>query len=175
MRWFGLKPTDGDHPWHQRRVDLMAHRRPTVAERDLMIATVSLLRRLGTATSVWQRAETGHGFTINQALVLHHLVSHGEATPSGLAQWMHVTRGTMTPTLQRLEELDLVTRRDDTKDRRKQWLTATAKAIALAPQVDKDLLHPIFHELLLWPTPELRAFCKGMERILSSQALGGKP
>lgn len=141
--------------------------------RDLVLRALALLRRLGAASNDWQRSPFAEGFTVNHALVLHHLVSHGDATPSDLAKWMQVTRGTVTPAIQRLEELGLVTRRKDVKDARKQWLKATPAGHKVAPQVEEKVLRPALTELKGWPPEQLREFVAGMERLLASPIFGG--
>lgn len=141
---------------------------------DLILRVLSLLRRLGSASNEWQRRQMDGGYTINQALVLHHLVSHGDATPSDLAAWMHVTRGSMTPTLKRLEDLGLITRRLDEHDGRKQWLSATPEAHDIADEVEGEALHPavmVFHG---WARERLESFCQDLEQVLGSAVFGGK-
>ena len=142
--------------------------------RERPLKALELLRRLGAATNEWQRRQVEGGFTVNQALVLHRLASHGDATPSQLASWMQVTRGSVSPTIKRLEDLGLVKRRVDAEDARKQWLTATPEARRIAPQVDATILHPLFSEFRSWDAEGLRAFVKGMERLLESPAFGGR-
>lgn len=142
--------------------------------RDLSIKALALLRRLGSSTNDWQRRGLEGGFTVNQALVLHHLVRHGDATPSDLADWMHITRGSVTPTVKRLEDLGLVERRVDKNDARKQWLAATRAARGIAPEVDATILHPVFDEFRSWNGAELRAFVAGLERLLASKVFDGR-
>lgn len=146
----------------------------TDAERALVLRAVSLLRRLSSATNAWQRTEMDEGFTVNQALVLHHLVSHGDATPSDLAEWMHVSRGSMTPTLQRLEELGLVSRRVDDEDGRKQWLSATQAARETSADVDKRVLRPVLGTFAEWTAKDLERFCADLDRVLDGPLFGGK-
>lgn len=143
--------------------------------RALVLRAVSLVRRLASATNEWQRTEMEGGFTVNQALVLHHLVSHGDATPSALADWMNVSRGSMTPTIKRLEELGLVTRRTDDEDARKQWLTATRKAREVAGDVEKKVLYPVLSTFAEWTPEELERFCNDLGRVLSGPIFEEKP
>lgn len=144
-------------------------------QRDLTLRALSLLRRVSAATHEWQRSGILHGFTINQALVLHHLVKHGDASPSMLADWMQVTRGSVTPTIQHLEGLGLVKRRTDAKDGRRQWLTATPKARAVTDDVERQVLRPALSVFSRWPTDDLERFCRGLDHILASHPFGGRP
>jgi DNA-binding MarR family transcriptional regulator len=142
---------------------------------DLVLQTLSLLRRVGAATQGWQRSPVEGGFTVNQALVLHHLARHGEATPSALADWMHVTRGSVTPAIQRLEELGLVARRADPDDSRRQWLAATRKGRAAAAAAEEQVLHPVLAAFRGWDAAGLRRLCADLERVLAGPAFGGAP
>ena len=144
-------------------------------ERRLILRIISLLRRLGASTNEWQRTQMEEGFTINQALVLHHLVKHGDATPGELAEWMQVSRGSMTPTIKRLEDLGLLTRRVDEEDGRKQWLKATEEAREITNDVEKKVLHPVFKAFAEWSTKDLERFSNDLSRVLQSPILGGEP
>lgn len=150
-------------------------RRRTDAERVLVLRAVSLLRRLATATNEWRRTEMDEGFTVNQALVLHQLVSHGDATPGELAAWMDVSRGSMTPTVKRLEDLGLITRRVDENDGRRQWLTATPEAREIAPDVERKVLRPVLGAFSEWSAEDLERFCGDLSRVLGSPVFGGRP
>ncbi len=141
---------------------------------DLILRALSLLRRVSAATNDWQRSQLQEGFTIHQAMVLHHLVSHGDATPSDLAAWMHVARGSVTPTVKRLEDLGLLTRRVDEHDGRKQWLSATPEAHEIADEVERQALHPAVAVFEDWSRDELERFCTGLERVLASDVFGGR-
>lgn len=143
-------------------------------ERRLAIRAISLLRRLAAATSEWQRTQMEEGFTVNQALVLHHLVKHGDATPSDLAEWMEISRGSVTPTIKRLEDLGLLTRRVDDQDGRKQWLTATQEAREIVGDVEDKVLHPLFGTFSDWSAEDLDRLCGGLSRVLASPVFGGK-
>lgn len=162
-------------PTRRRTASHPHHRHGPDFDPALFLRTISRLRRLAAATNEWQRGATGGGYTVNQALVLHHLVAHGDATPSALASWMQVTRGSITPTIQRLEDLGLLTRRVDEKDGRKQWLSATAKAHEIADEVHAQVLNPIVDTFANWTPTALKRFCNDLDRILATPAFGGSP
>lgn len=149
------------------------HRHQTGIHPDLLLRTVALLPRFAAAIHDWHRRQVAEGFTVNQALVVHHLVGHGDASPSGLADWMQVTRGSVTPTIKRLEELGLLVRRTDEHDARRQWLSATRKARAIAASVEKKALRPALWAFADWPAQELESFVGGMERVLKNKVFGG--
>ena len=161
--------------WYQTSVVPAPFPRRSDAERQLVLRAISLLRRLASSTNDWQRTEMDEGFTVNQALVLHHLVKHGDSTPSDLAAWMHVSRGSMTPTLHRLERLGLLTRRVDEEDGRKQWLSATQEAHEITGDVEKKVLHPLLRTFAKWSAKDLERFCDDLSRVLASPVFGGSP
>ena len=158
--------TDSVHGSAPRRSD---------AEKRLVLRAVSLVKRLASSTNEWQRTQMEEGFTVNQALVLHHLVKHGDATPSELAEWMHVSRGSMTPTIKRLEDLGLLTRHIDGQDGRKQRLTATQEAHEVVSDVEKKVLQPLLGTFAHWSAKELERFCNDLSRVLESPVFGGEP
>ena len=151
------------------------HRREHADKPDLVLRAISLMRQVASAINEWQRTKVKGGFTVHQALVLHYLVNHGDTTPSDLADWMRVTRGSVTPAIQRLSSLGLVKRRTDENDARKQWLTATPEARDIATQVEAQALHPVLSTFQDWSDPALRQFCDNLERILSIPFLGNRP
>jgi hypothetical protein len=57
------------------------HRKSYAVDPDLVLRAISLLRQLASTINESQRTQVKEGFTMNQALMLHHLVSHGDATP----------------------------------------------------------------------------------------------
>jgi DNA-binding MarR family transcriptional regulator len=58
------------------------------------------------------------GLTRSQFYLLRHLYRHGRLTVSDLAEWMNVKLPTMSPIIERLEELGLVRKEKAAKDRR---------------------------------------------------------
>jgi len=64
------------------------------------------------------------GMELSQFSVLNHFARlGGEKTPAQLARVFHVTRGTMTNTLKKLEAAGWVHIRPDWDDGRKKWVT----------------------------------------------------
>lgn len=140
----------------------------------LVLRALTLLRRASAATHEWQRSEIDRGFTFNQGLVLHYLVVHGDASPSDLASWMQVSRGSVTPIIHRLEKLGLLTRQSHERDGRRQWLVATKQAHDLAPSLEDEVMRPVLKAFAKWPSNELERFCDGLDRVLRSEFLRGR-
>jgi DNA-binding MarR family transcriptional regulator len=88
---------------------------------------------------------------------------------------MHITRGSVTPTIKRLEDLGLVKRHIYENDGRRQWLTAAQEARDIADQVEAQALHQVLSAFQDWSEPTLRQFCDNLEKILSNPFLGEKP
>jgi MarR family transcriptional regulator for hemolysin len=71
---------------------------------------------------------TGVGLTRAQAAVMIHLAARGECNQACLAQSMDIEPITLVRLLDRLQELDLIVRKPDPRDRRAHVLELTAKA-----------------------------------------------
>jgi DNA-binding MarR family transcriptional regulator len=149
------------------------HRHVRPAYPDIL-RIIALLPRVASSINEWQRRQVSEGFTVNQALMLHHLVSHGDASPSEIADWMRVTRGSVTPVVKRLEDLGLLTRRVDKHDGRRQWLSATTRAREIAESVEKQALRPVLKGFGQWSAAELKQFSAGLQRLLTIETFGGR-
>ena len=75
--------------------------------------------------------------TLQQVLLLRRLQQSGQSTSSELAAQLHVSVPAMSQMVDRLFELDLVTRTEMAQDRRKKRISPTAKARALLERVRK--------------------------------------
>ncbi|HWG32406.1 MAG TPA: MarR family transcriptional regulator [Steroidobacteraceae bacterium] len=73
--------------------------------------------------------------TLQQALLLRRLQHSGQSTSSELAAQLHISLPAMSQMVDRLFELDLVTRTEMAQDRRKKRISPTAKARALLERV----------------------------------------
>ncbi len=88
--------------------------------------------------------------------------SHGQ-----LAQSLGVTKGSLTPIVQRLEAEGLVTRQRDNNDRRITWITPTAAARAKKRAIEAHmagLVGPVFAD---WSPGDLTAFAGYLDRFLA--------
>jgi MarR family transcriptional regulator for hemolysin len=78
---------------------------------------------------------TGTGLTRAQAAALIHLAARGSCNQACLAQSMDIEPITLVRILDRLEELELIVRKADPRDRRAHVLGLTAKAEAMLEQI----------------------------------------
>ncbi len=77
------------------------------------------------------------GVTLQQVLLLRRLQQAGQSTSSELAAQLHISLPAVSQMVDRLFELDLVTRTEMAQDRRKKRISPTAKARALLERVRK--------------------------------------
>lgn len=75
--------------------------------------------------------------TLQQVLLLRRLQQSGQSTSSELAAQLRISLPAMSQMVDRLFELDLVTRTEMAHDRRKKRISPTAKARALLERVRK--------------------------------------
>jgi DNA-binding MarR family transcriptional regulator len=73
--------------------------------------------------------------TLQQMLLLRRLQQSGQSTSSELAAQLHISLPAMSQMVDRLFELDLVTRTEIAHDRRKKRISPTPKARALLERV----------------------------------------
>lgn len=88
------------------------------------------------------------GMELSQFSVLNHFARlGGEKTPAQLARVFHVTRGTMTNTLQKLEAAGWVHIRPDWDDGRKKWV-AISPAGRAARDYAVQSITPVFEDVM---------------------------
>jgi DNA-binding MarR family transcriptional regulator len=66
--------------------------------------------------------------TVDQAILLNHVLSEPDSTPTSLAERMSLSLPSMSQMLERLVRLELVERTEDTRDRRRKTIHVTSKA-----------------------------------------------
>lgn len=73
--------------------------------------------------------------TLQQILLLRRVASSSESTPSALAEQMHMSLPAVSQMVERLFQLDLVSRIESTDDRRKKQLAVTRRGRALLKRI----------------------------------------
>jgi DNA-binding MarR family transcriptional regulator len=118
-----------------------------------------------------------HGLTVAQFTVLNHFVRLGGArAPSALARAFQVTKGTMTSTLQRLEEKGFVRLAADPADGRGKRVTLTESgarareaAIAAAAPLVTELEQAIGRRNLATALPLLQRLRQYLDQARASE------
>jgi DNA-binding MarR family transcriptional regulator len=104
--------------------------------------------------------------TLQQVLLLRRLQHSGQSTSSELAAQLHISLPAMSQMVDRLFELDLVTRTEMAHDRRKKRISPTARARALLERVRKARSAEYGAELSIL-APKLRAeLARAVQKIL---------
>ncbi len=94
-----------------------------VSSHDLCLDMLSLLKRF---KSIMAEIAESHGLTTIQLGTLH-AIRDGHATMGKVAQTMHCDASNVTGIIDRLVQLQLVTRQEDAKDRRVKTLALTQR------------------------------------------------
>nr|WP_221229209.1 MarR family transcriptional regulator [Rubricella aquisinus] len=105
------------------------------------------------------------GMDLSHFMVMNHFARlGGERTPAQLARIFHVTRGTMTNTLNRLETAGYVHIRPDWDDARRKWValspagrSARDYALAAIAPVFADVMETVGRDEIKAALPILRA------------------
>jgi len=77
----------------------------------------------------------GSSVTLQQVLLLRRLASAGESTLSALAGQMHTSLPAVSQMVERLFQLELVSRVESSDDRRKKQLAVTPRGLALLKRI----------------------------------------
>lgn len=120
-----------------------------MAEQDpLAIALLSEVHALDTLVRARLQRALPKGMDLSHFILLNHFARlGGERTPAQLARLLHVTRGTMTNTLQRLERMGYIHIRPDWDDARRKWVTISPAG--RAAREDALLrITPIFNDVM---------------------------
>jgi DNA-binding MarR family transcriptional regulator len=85
---------------------------------------------------------------LSHFILLNHFARlGGERTPAQLARLLHVTRGTMTNTLQRLERVGYIHIRPDWDDARRKWVTISPAGRAARDDA-LSRITPVFNDVM---------------------------
>jgi DNA-binding MarR family transcriptional regulator len=112
--------------------------------------------------------------TLQQVLLLRRLQQAGQSTSSELAAQLHISLPAVSQMVDRLFELDLVTRTEMSQDRRKKRISPTAKARALLERVRKARSAE-YGAALAVLTPRLRSeLARAVQRVLRELPAEGR-
>ena len=114
----------------------------------LAIALLSEIDTLEQLARLRLQRALPRGMELSQFAVLNHFARlGGEKTPAQLARIFHVTRGTMTNTLQKLEAAGWVHIRPDWDDGRRKWV-AISPAGRAARDYAVQAIAPVFDDVV---------------------------
>lgn len=136
------------------------------------------IRRIVRAVDLQSKSlERDHGLTVPQWILLHSLVD-GALSIGDLARRMHLSAGTTTNVVARLEAQGLLARRRDERDRRRVWVETTAtgaRRLSAAPAPQQLRFLDRFHRL---DPAEQRALTDALARVaelLDAQGMDAAP
>jgi DNA-binding MarR family transcriptional regulator len=98
-----------------------------------------------------RRHRLDHGLTLSQMELLSEISRAGVTTPAELGSLLHVRVQSLTDSINELVSRDLIARRPDETDRRRQLIEITAAGTALleADRAERDAwLHATMHDNL---------------------------
>jgi DNA-binding MarR family transcriptional regulator len=112
--------------------------------------------------------------TLQQVLLLRRLQRAGQSTSSELAAQLHISLPAVSQMVDRLFELDLVTRTEMSQDRRKKRISPTAKARSLLERVRKARSAE-YGAALSVLTPKLRSeLARSVQKVLRELPVEGE-
>jgi len=100
--------------------------------------------------------------TLTQLRVLHFLQRYPRASLSEVADYLDVTRSTMSATIERLVQRGLVNRAEDPQERRRVILTLTAAGLQQLQQVSDATRTKVADALAHLSEPQLRQIIQGL-------------
>lgn len=119
-----------------------------------------------------------HGLTGPQLTVLKTLAELGEVSVGELAKQVHVSQGTVTGILDRLERQEFVTRRRSDADRRRILATVTPKAAEVirdAPSLLQEQFVREFSKLADWEKSQTLSSLQRIVAMMEAQAIDATP
>jgi DNA-binding MarR family transcriptional regulator len=126
------------------------------------------IRRIIRAVDLHSRLLLGrYGLTGPQLVALKSLAESGEVPVGELARSVHLSQGTMTGILRRLEDRGLVTRRRGEVDRRQVLVQATPKTVDLLREAPSPLQERFLDELSKLADWEKSLTLSSLQRIVA--------
>jgi DNA-binding MarR family transcriptional regulator len=148
----------------------MEHRSQTalVALRRILRVTEFNVRKLADQSDL----------TASQLLVMQHLSHAKKALPSAIARAIDVKQATVTALVNKLEDAGLVTRRRDTKDRRRVWIELTdagQSTLEKSPDLLQSRFEQGFDQLPEWEQAMIIATLERVATLLDAEEIEAAP
>jgi DNA-binding MarR family transcriptional regulator len=118
------------------------------------------------------------GLTGPQLTTLAEVARSGSSTPTAIARAVHLSQGTVTGILQRLEKQHLVTRRRSEQDRRTVFIEATPaghEILASAPSLLQDRFRAELSRLAEWERTQILATLQRVAGLMGADDLDAAP
>lgn len=147
----------------------------TQRSNDALVA----LRRILRVTELNSRTlARDSAINTSQLIVMQLLAREGEALPSVIAKNVELKQATVTVLLNKLEEAGLVTRRRDTEDRRRIWVSLTEggrSVLETSPDPLQDRFRNAFERLEDWEQAMLVTALERVAALLDAGDLDAAP
>lgn len=131
--------------------------------------TLTLLQRIWRLNHAIERAsarmESELGVSAPQRFIVRYIGRHPEITAGRLAELLHLDRGTVSATLRRLEEKDLIARGRDPHDGRRVILTLTPRGASLDHPSEGTVEDAVEHVVSGASDAELHALSTLLDRL----------
>jgi DNA-binding MarR family transcriptional regulator len=143
-------------------------------ENELIASTWRAIHKiLRTAETGERKLADSTGLTSSQVQVMQEIARCGDVTPSEVAHALQLSQASITNIVDRLEELQLATRRRGEKDKRQVRLTLTVRGAAMLESATDLLQNRVgqrFDELASW---EQAMILTALERLADLLDTGG--
>lgn len=142
---------------------------------DILVALRRIMRAIDLHSKDLERQA---GLTVPQLLILHSLNEHGQASSRELASRVSLSQGTVTPILDRMVAKQLVSRKPDTRDRRRVVIELTRRGerrLASAPDFLQEAFVARFHRLEDWEQAMLTAAVQRIADMMDPKNLDAWP
>jgi len=152
---------------------------PIDAELSLEERTVAAIRQIVRAVDLHShRILEACGLTGPQLTTLAQVARIGPTTPTAIARAVHLSQGTVTGILQRLERQDLILRRPGDRDRRTVTIEVTAAGRAIldrAPSLLQDRFRSELGSLAEWERMQILATLQRVAGLMGAERLDASP
>lgn len=151
---------------------------PTRMDNRSSTALVALRRILKVTELNARELAQQSELTTSQFLLLQYVAQQGQALPSSIAKAIELKQATITVLLNQLESAGLVTRRRDTRDRRRVWVRLTDAAqeiLEQSPDLLQSRFESAFDRLEGWEQSMLIATLERIAVMLNADEVEAAP
>jgi DNA-binding MarR family transcriptional regulator len=152
--------------------------RESEREAEELDPVLEFLRSIWALKHAFERAsirmEEVLGLTAQQRFVIRLLGRLPGTTPGALASLLHVDRGSITALLKRLEARELILRKPDSLDRRRVFLSLSARGRKLDVSTPTSVEHAVEKALERSTAADIAAVRRILQRLVNAlEEIGG--